>query len=163
MVQNQKNLRLKELKGKLGDRNILGLKDRNNNNIFHMASRAEWTEEVTQIVFKICGNQNNEETEFPLKKSIFNLIPRNIIYINFPNYFLPDSLMHWKIDLNTRNSEGNTPLIIASKEKKFDVLGVLFEKRVNLHIQNNDGYTALHQAVEKKNIHVVEKASPTKG
>ena len=34
---------------------------------------------------------------------------------------------------------------------------MLFEKRVNLHIQNNDGYTALHQAVEKKNIHVVEK------
>ena len=75
-----------EFEVKLDGRNILGLRDRNYNNIFHMAARPEWTEEMTKSVLKIrLGNKEQEDSEDPLTtKMIFNLVPKKNILVYFP-------------------------------------------------------------------------------
>ena len=151
--------KFEEFKGKLGGRNILGLRDRNYNNIFHMAARPEWKEEMTKVVLKIRHeNQGKEDTEAPLRaKMIFNLASKNNIPLHLPDKMVPNQMLHQNINLNTKNSEGNTPLIIAAKEKQLHVLDELLEKNIKLDKQNNEGYTALHKAVKKKHTDVVRK------
>ena len=60
------------------------------------------------------------------------------------------------VHLDSRNKEGDTPLIIAAGKGDVDVVKVLLEESVNLNIEN-DGYTALHKAVANKKLEVVKE------
>src|SRR5271169_3976020 len=46
-------------------------------------------------------------------------------------------------DVNKRDSNGNTPLILAAKHGDFAIVKKLVIKGANIHTKNNDGYDAL--------------------
>ncbi|XP_065335612.1 serine/threonine-protein phosphatase 6 regulatory ankyrin repeat subunit B-like [Cloeon dipterum] len=60
--------------------------------------------------------------------------------------------IHWlveqcEIDLNVTNSEGETPLMLACMNRRWDVSKILLDKRVDIHVKDKNGRTALHYAV----------------
>ncbi|XP_065334666.1 uncharacterized protein LOC135935955 [Cloeon dipterum] len=52
-----------------------------------------------------------------------------------------------EIDLNVRNSEGETPLLLACKMRKWMIAKILLARNVDIHLQDKKGRTALHYAV----------------
>eukprot|EP00092_Neocalanus_flemingeri_P004390 GFUD01004722.1.p1 GENE.GFUD01004722.1~~GFUD01004722.1.p1 ORF type:complete len:704 (+),score=141.96 GFUD01004722.1:39-2150(+) len=162
----------KEFKEELGKRNVLGLRDRNYNNIFHLAAGTDWTEKMTKTVLEIVtekeGSTSPEEGCLNRREDVFSrlTVSSGSEWISdwIPNYMIPKSMLPLTINLNTRNVEGNTPLIIASipkdeKDQKdqMEVVKMLVgTEGVKLDIQNDKKYTALHMAVLKKNINLVK-------
>ncbi len=51
------------------------------------------------------------------------------------------------IDINNQLIEGNTLLIICSKEGNFAIAKFLCEKGAKVNLQNDNGNTALHYAI----------------
>lgn len=49
-------------------------------------------------------------------------------------------------DLEAKDNNGRTPLMIATQRDKHEMIGYLFEKGVNIEEQDKDGYIALHYA-----------------
>ncbi|XP_065334532.1 uncharacterized protein LOC135935876 [Cloeon dipterum] len=52
-----------------------------------------------------------------------------------------------EIDLNVTNSEGETPLMLACMNRRWNVSKILLDKRVDIHVKDKNGRTALHYAV----------------
>ncbi|CAB3384229.1 Hypothetical predicted protein [Cloeon dipterum] len=52
-----------------------------------------------------------------------------------------------EIDLNATNSEGETPLLLACKMRKWIIAKILLARNVDIHLQDKKGRTALHYAV----------------
>jgi|GEM_PF-928093 len=57
------------------------------------------------------------------------------------------ALLAGDVDLNTRNQEGNTPLMEAVRHHQPEIGFVLMEAGANLNLKNAQGNTALHLAV----------------
>lgn len=61
-----------------------------------------------------------------------------------------------RVNINTKNSQGVTPLVMAIKEKISTCIQFLINNaRVDVNIQDNEGRTALHWAAAKGNIDVI--------
>lgn len=52
-------------------------------------------------------------------------------------------------DLNKRNKNGYTPLMIACKHKRYEVSRRLINKKCDVTLQDNSGNTALHYCLEE--------------
>merc|ERR1712083_1029936 len=81
-----------------------------------------------------------------------------------PTYLWPKMFTPYLIDLDSRNQEGETPLIIAATQLQTDVVEELILNGVDVNLQNDKGYTALHRAVaacsirtKQKSIQIVEQ------
>jgi len=140
---------------------IASLRDKNYNNIIHIAAaKSEWSEQMINIVL---GPQEQDteslndqgEKSFRRLSSKLFLMSKWIPNI-FPYYLVPEIMMHLNMSLDSKNSAGDTPLIIAAKQNRIEVVRVLLEKEVKINIRNYEGYTALNQATMKKNKHIVE-------
>jgi ankyrin repeat protein len=58
-------------------------------------------------------------------------------------------LCHYGCDINARNKEGETPLIVTCARGCLDSVRTLFEHKTNLNIRDKRGNTALHWAVRR--------------
>lgn len=58
------------------------------------------------------------------------------------------------VDFNVRDSEGNTPIMVAvSKGQDFnDVVLLLIEGKADLNVRNNNDFTLLHLAIMKEDV-----------
>jgi hypothetical protein len=54
------------------------------------------------------------------------------------------------VDINTRDKNGDTPLILAVRENNFDVCEVLIESGADVFAKNNNGVDALYLASNPK-------------
>lgn len=65
-------------------------------------------------------------------------------------------IVNKKIDINYQDKQGNTALLLAIINGKFDVAKLLLKQdAVNVDIQNKDGKTALILAVDHRNVSLV--------
>ena len=71
---------------------------------------------------------------------------------------IEETLLFRTFDFDERNSSGETPLIVTARYKVPKVLKFLLSKNVNLDAVDNEGYTALHNAIMYESAeHNVEK------
>tara|TARA_Y100000385_G_C13104802_1_gene646860 strand:- start:2487 stop:3710 length:1224 start_codon:yes stop_codon:yes gene_type:complete len=61
-------------------------------------------------------------------------------------------------DLNLKDSEGNTPFLIAIESNSIEIIHFFSQKSVNKEIVNGRGENALHIAVKRNDIAVVNEA-----
>ena len=61
-------------------------------------------------------------------------------------------------DLNAKDEEGSTALIIAAQDGKADIVQLFINAGANINAKNNDGQTALMCASEVENILVLLNA-----
>jgi ankyrin repeat protein len=60
------------------------------------------------------------------------------------------------IDVNCRDIEGNTPLIIATRVKNIDLVEILLEKGANFNLANNDKLSAMWYAIGQGSLDIVK-------
>jgi len=140
----------------LGNTDLLRLWDRNGNNIFHLAARPSWTENMTNIVLGKAGTDVEAPLHQYTRTAIFNIGVKDQLwasriarwYVTHVNKLfwspkLPRVIAH----LNSRNAEGDTPLMIAAGKLQTDTVKALVETgEVEINLENK-GRTALHKAV----------------
>ena len=68
-----------------------------------------------------------------------------------------EKLLSIELDIDSRNSNGATPLMIAAFEGRLDAFSVLIERRSDPTLKNNDGWTLLHYAAQGGNNVIIEK------
>ena len=71
----------------------------------------------------------------------------------FKDYF---NEVYKEIDINTRDKEGNTLLILSVKSGINNISKILLEKGVAVNIQNYEGNSALHYALGRKNFFMAD-------
>ena len=59
-------------------------------------------------------------------------------------------------DLEITSSDGNTPLLKAVKNRNYDIIGMLLEKKAKVTAVDKQGDTALHVAMRARNKAIVE-------
>ena len=122
------------LKEALGKRHIMELRDRNYNNIFHLAPLPHWEFEMTD---------DDAVSVAPLLHDIYQLKPSTWSrWLWFLNHGVPHP------DLNTQNLDGDTPLIIAAEHGQKDkVEALLGIDDVKIDTKNNKKHNALESAL----------------
>lgn len=77
-----------------------------------------------------------------------------MIGLQFDSKFA-ECILDYPIDINFRNKEGNTALMIASVENHISIVERLLKLGANPNIQNNKGYTALMLATGYNNVEII--------
>ena len=68
-----------------------------------------------------------------------------------------DLFIRYGSDINqTDDKSGDTPLIIASRLGKFNIVKLLLDSGANKYVKNNEGYTALRTAIADNQYKIVE-------
>ena len=156
----------KKFKSELhGRKSILGLRDEKHNNIFHMAARKNWTKEMTRMVLNRKKQEDSEAALLDIDRTeIFKelkLKPNVSRWTRFcsnpANYLWPNKWPHPTAHLNSKNLDGDTPLIIATREGQVDNIEALLGQNVDVNIANNKGDTPLINAAEKGQRRIVEQ------
>ena len=75
-------------------------------------------------------------------------------------YNIAKKLIEWKADINTKNTFGQTPLILAAELGKLKMVKLLLDKHANPHIKSNFGETALMFACLSGHVDVVKELLP---
>jgi len=162
-------------KERLGRKNILEVRDRNKNNLFHKVADKNWTAEMTVFLEDQCETifkQDNEDPEnikmnncyskrqqiccarLPHKTSLWKTVKSQI------NSWIIKNFGHGKIakfsqiifplvyiDLNSQNESGKTPLHIAAEKNQLDIVKVLLDNGAKPTIKDNHHFTPLQRAV----------------
>lgn len=75
-------------------------------------------------------------------------------------YYLPDvqeQLIKGGVNVNSKNSYGDTPLIQAVRNRKNNFIDIFIELGADVSIPNNAGNTAFMEAISLKNLSIAEK------
>ena len=75
---------------------------------------------------------------------------------NFKDDYVLRFLLEHGADINARNQDGSTPLLVASFHGALEVVSLLLERGADVEARRNDGKTALQLAVENGDDDVVE-------
>ena len=124
-------------------------------------------EVIKQIIstiheYKINKNKRNTIDAFELirkikGKSNIEIILRTLIkegeILLFTEYFNKNQR---NIDINSRDEDGNSFLIICIKQEIYSLIDFLLERGIDVNIQNNEGNTALHYALSGKNFQMAD-------
>ena len=73
------------------------------------------------------------------------------------NDVIIQNLLSLGLDIDSRRSDGATPLMIAACERRLDAFSVLIERRSDPTLKDKDGWTLLHYAARGGNNVIIEK------
>lgn len=80
-------------------------------------------------------------------------LPHPVIYApNHDNIVDLDTLKFLSGDIEAKNADGNTPLILAAAENNHQAIAMLFKRGARLETRGNSGYTALNVAVQEGQV-----------
>ena len=97
------------------------------------------------------------------KKELNNTTFLQELLQDIPNEkWLEDSLKDEMIDINHKDRNGDTFLIICIKNSKKISAKWLIEHNIDLTIQNNNGKSALYLAIEKRNKEIIKEILDSK-
>ena len=126
-----------KFKKELSRKSIFSLRDRNGNTIFHIAAHDGWTVRMRDIVLN--SGDKGEQLEHK-RTDIFAIKPSNK---------MPHWLSRWaypEMDLNSKNKDGDTPLMIAAGQGQIDIVEALIGNGADASI-SSEGHTALEKAM----------------
>ena len=64
-------------------------------------------------------------------------------------------LINSRVDINTRDKDGQTPLILATYKGYKEIVIILIKNGANVNIKDKNGWTALTYALAKKHNEIV--------
>ena len=73
------------------------------------------------------------------------------------NDVIIEKLLSLGLDIDSRSSDGRTPLMIACCEGRLDAFSVLIERKSDPTLKSNNGWTMLHYAAQGGNDVILEK------
>jgi ankyrin repeat protein len=92
-----------------------------------------------------CLKDNGIEDSYQFLKTLINEGETN----KFEEYF---SFVKEKFDINNKDEDGNTLLILCAKNGLIKLASLLIENGADVNKQNNKGNTALHYAISLKHF-----------
>ena len=106
----------------------------------------------TKSCLEFLLNHSKElDTKAMNEKGILLLVVKN------DNTEIVSELLKLNLDVNIKNSDGETPLSIASKLGNLTVVNLLLENGAKINVKDSEyGETALHKAVWNGNVEIVE-------
>ena len=124
----------------------------------------DFTKQIISAIheYKINKNHKNTIDAFELIRKIkgkknIEIILRTLIkegeILLFIEYF---TKYERHIDINSRDEDGNTFLIISIKEGIYSIIDFLLERGIDVNISNNEGNTALHFALSAKKFQLAD-------
>jgi ankyrin repeat protein len=125
-----------------------------NQNIFHLAAKFNAID-TTRHLIKLLNGKTDEYVN--QQDSLKKYTPLHFAVLH-PKIL--EIMLEVPCDVNAKDQDGNTPLHLALKEKKEDVVKLLINKGSKLDIKNSQGETPKKLA-EKVNIQVGKKFSFT--
>ncbi|XP_065335614.1 putative ankyrin repeat protein RF_0381 [Cloeon dipterum] len=119
----------------------LSLRDNDGKNAFHHAIE---NYDVALFIHELNGDLvkqrlNNGDTSLHLAIKL--------------NRYWKENILIWLVeqcenDLNVKNNEGETPLLLACKKEEWSIAKILLKKTVDINARDKNGRTALHYAVK---------------
>ena len=76
--------------------------------------------------------------------------------IKSKNIQLATNLINKGIDIDVKNKQGDTPLMLAVSIRSLDLINLLLDNGADINAQNNKGWSALHIAINKSFNEIVE-------
>ena len=134
------------------------MRDKDHNNIYHLAADKDWTEKMTEIVLSADKRYKKEEAEDARKPTIFSLSESKTIKSRmtstiascyssvFPYYLWPSILPH-PTALDSENIRGDTPLIKAAELGRKNLVQIMLENGADVNKNNRRGRTALYKTI----------------
>jgi hypothetical protein len=124
----------------------------------------DFTKQIISAIheYKINKNHKNTIDAFELIRKIkgkknIEIILRTLIkegeILLFIEYF---TKYERHIDINSRDEDGNSFLIISIKEGIYSIIDFLLERGIDVNISNNEGNTALHFALSAKKFQLAD-------
>jgi serine/threonine-protein phosphatase 6 regulatory ankyrin repeat subunit B len=109
---------------------------------------------LPKISKEISPNQNNS---IVINKNLFNTESENFLHQKI-NFLQIENLVKKFIahgaSVNDADSAGNTPALIAAREKNIPLVKLLLSQGANINAKNKDGYTLLHYALQNKDTNL---------
>jgi serine/threonine-protein phosphatase 6 regulatory ankyrin repeat subunit B len=99
----------------------------------------------------------NQKNSIVLNKNLLNTESENFLHqkINFSQIEnLVKKFIARGVSVNDADSAGNTPALIAAREKNIPLVKLLLSQGANINAKNKDGYTLLHYALQNKDTNL---------
>ena len=95
----------------------------------------------------------NQKNSIVINKNLFNTESENFLHqkINFSQIEnLVKKFIARGVSVNDADSAGNTPALIAARDKNIPLVKLLLSQGANINAKNKDGHTLLHYALQNK-------------
>ena len=99
----------------------------------------------------------NQKNSILLNKNLLNTESENFLHqkINFSQIEnLVKKFIARGVSVNDADSAGNTPALIAAREKNIPLVKLLLSQGADINAKNKDGYTLLHYALQNKDTNL---------
>ena len=99
----------------------------------------------------------NHKNSIATNKNLFNTESENFLHqkISFSQIeHLVKKLIAHGASVNDPDSAGNTPALIAARDKNIPLVKLLLSQGANINAKNKDGYTLLHYALQNKDTNL---------
>ena len=73
------------------------------------------------------------------------------------NNVIIERLLSLGLDIDSRRSDGATPLMIAARRGRLVAFNALIERKSDRTLKNSNGWTLLHHAAAGGNVNIIEK------
>ena len=150
LFKNFKNMKLIKEKGG-ADRD---LKDRNQNNPFHLY-KFETFDDIP--VFNFLKEQEQEQFKIDDRNSNGETVLMKVSESDLTGHVLNELLLLLGADINSIDNEGMTPFLFACKSRTKYNLRLLASKGANINSINNFGQTGLHLNTKSDRIFIIEE------
>jgi len=84
-----------------------------------------------------------------------------LIAVNNGWFDLVTELIAQGVDINVKDPEGNSALMLALIIKQDDIFKYLLSKGAKINLQNNDGDTVIHLAIKNRDLYYIENLIKT--
>jgi len=127
----------------LCNKDILTVRDRDRNNIFHLAASSDWTERNTLVLGEYL-REKGVITQTLTREDIFKVVSG----VNLESQESGESI------LESQNSRGETPVHVAIVNNQANIMVILIDKGVNMDVKDNRNRTPMQELNESDCIEI---------
>jgi len=124
------------------------IKDKNKNNLLHIAATRDFMDSLETVKLLIKKGADLNELNSYNKTPLFMALEYNPVIAKF--------LIEQGANLNQQDVRKYTPLLVAIRYNRSELVKLLISKSANINYQRSDCWTPLHEAVYHKNASIVK-------